>query len=176
MKRVKIKLKIVSKNFLTENIFTVNQSSYFIRVKFLIASSLVVLKIHWKVRLSKVILETWKQDMVNHDISVSTVSLTNFSVPYLVAIPRLQKQPLGGALQKLNENDEHLWKSWCFSKEHEFLRQIRNILQKEKRFVKQLFCRTPSSGCFCRLLTTVKLFDLFTFVQQSHDFIIFLSI
>ena len=46
MKRVKIKLKIVSKNFLTENIFTVNRSSYFIRVKFLIASSLVVLKIY----------------------------------------------------------------------------------------------------------------------------------
>ena len=48
MKRVKIKLKIVStnKNFLTENIFTVNQFSYFIRVKFLITSSLVVLKIY----------------------------------------------------------------------------------------------------------------------------------
>ena len=46
--------------------------------------------------------------MVNHDISLSTVSLRNFSVPYLVAIPRLQKQPYGGALQKLNENEEHL--------------------------------------------------------------------
>ena len=70
MKRVKIKLKIVStnKNFLTENIFTVNQFSYFIRVKFLITSSLVVLKIYWRVKLSKVILETWKQDIVNHDI------------------------------------------------------------------------------------------------------------
>ena len=70
MKRVKIKLKIVStnKNFLTENIFTVNQFSYFIRVKFLITSSLVVLKIYWRVKLSKVILETWKQDIVNHDV------------------------------------------------------------------------------------------------------------
>ena len=71
MKRVKIKLKIVStnKNFLTENIFTVNQFSYFIRVKFLITSSLVVLKIYWRVKLSKVILETWKQDIVNHDVT-----------------------------------------------------------------------------------------------------------
>ena len=70
MKRVKIKLKIAStnKNFLTENIFTVNQFSYFIRVKFLITSSLVVLKIYWRVKLSKVILETWKQDIVNHDV------------------------------------------------------------------------------------------------------------
>ena len=70
MKRVKIKLKIVStnKNFLTENIFTVNQFSYFIHVKFLITSSLVVLKIYWRVKLSKVILETWKQDIVNHDV------------------------------------------------------------------------------------------------------------
>ena len=70
MKRVKIKLKIVStnKNLLTENIFTVNQFSYFIRVKYLIESSLVVSKIYWRVKLSKVILETWKQDMFNHNI------------------------------------------------------------------------------------------------------------